>query len=407
MTLVRTLLLSSLLPVLALLSACSDPVASPAEAPAVAAPVMKGTQLHFPAGHPQLALLGLAPAEAAQPIVVDLPARLVWNEDRTQRIQPAFAGRVDRILVDVGQAVRAGSVLAQLASPEFGTAQAEAAKARADMVLSQKTLQRLIELHEAGVAARKDLEQAEADAARAQAEVQRAEARIRLYGAGVGVDQRLALTAGMSGVVVERNLNPGQELRPDSSAPAALFVISDPSSLWVQIDARESEVGTLRPGAVFELTVPALAGETFRGTVAAVADAIDASSRTIKVRGLVSNPRRRLKAEMLASARITRATASDAVVIPASSVQLRGGTHWVMVQPAPGVFEPREITVVWLGAKEVTVQGGLKRGEQVVADNLLLLARQYRQALEATGQVSVSGQMPGVAPAGERSGAGR
>lgn len=406
MSLARTVLFSMLLPALALLSACSDPVASPV-APAVAAPVMKGTQLHFPADHPQLALLGLAPAEAARPIVVDLPARLVWNEDRTQRIQPAFSGRVDRILVDVGQAVRAGSVLAQLASPEFGTAQAEAAKARADMALSQKSLQRLSELHEAGVAARKDLEQAEADAARAQAEVQRAEARIRLYGAGVGVDQRLALTAGMSGMVVERNLNPGQELRPDGSASVALFVISDPSSLWVQIDARESEVGALRPGAVFELTVPALAGETFRGTVSAVADAIDASSRTIKVRGLVSNPQRRLKAEMLASARVTRAASSDAVVIPASSVQLRGGTHWVMVQSAPGVFEPREINVVWLGAKEVSVQGGLKLGEQVVADNLLLLARQYRQALEAAGPTPVPGQTTGVAPAAESRGAPR
>ena len=378
----RTSLSLSLLAALLLVSACGEK-AAPTAAAEPPAPVLQGAQLRFEAGHPQLAQMGLATAEAARPIVLDLPAHLVWNEDRTQRIQPAFAGRVERILADVGQAVHPGSVLAQLASPDFGAAQAEAAKARADMVLSQKTLQRLRELHEAGVVARKDLEQAEADAARAQAELHRAEARTRLYGASTGVDQRLALVAGMAGVVVERRLNPGQELRPDGAGNDALFVISDPASLWAQIDARESEIAGLRPGASFELTVPALDGESFKGTVAAVGDAIDANSRTIKVRGLVANPQRRLKAEMLASARITRATPEGAVVIPAVAVQLRGGTHWVMVQPAPGVFEPRDIKIGWLGPKEVMVQGGLQAGEKVVSDNVLLLARQYKQARDS------------------------
>lgn len=364
------------------LSACSRQDDGPAAA-TPPQPVFTGSQLQFPAGHPQLALLGVTTAEPAQPWAIDLPARLVWNEDRTQRIQPAFAGRVERILADVGQSVQTGTVLAQLASPDFGAAQADAAKARAELALAQKSLQRQRELVEAGVAARKDLEHAEADAARAQAELQRAEARTRLYGGGVGVDQRLVLVAGMAGVVVERNLGPGQELRPDASAPVALFVISDPSSLWVQIDVREGEIAALRPGVGFELVVPALPGENLRGTVTAVADALDPNSRTIKARGLVRNPGRRLKAEMLASARVMRSPPEGAVVVPAAAVQLRGDGHHVMVQVAPGAFEPREIAVDWLGAKQVVVTRGLKPGEQVVADNLLLLARQYRQAQDA------------------------
>ena len=124
---------------------------------------------------------------------------------------------------------------------------------------------------------RKDFEQAEADAARTLAEVQRAEARTRMYGGtheANGVNQELAISASIKGVVVERNLNPGQEVRPDQSGVGVppLFVVTDPTTLWVQIDARESEIDTLRPGAPFELIIPTLPGQKFEGRVTAAAE---------------------------------------------------------------------------------------------------------------------------------------
>ena len=103
----------------------------------------------------------------------------MWNEERTQRIAPAFAGRVAAITADLGRPVKAGSVLARLYSPDFGAAQADAAKARADAELTQKALVRQRELLDAGIVARKDVEQAEADARRAAAELARAQSRGR------------------------------------------------------------------------------------------------------------------------------------------------------------------------------------------------------------------------------------
>ena len=88
-----------------------------------------------------MALLGMASAAPGKAITVELPARLVWNEERTQRIYPAFAGRVMAIKADVGQQVKSGALLAQLASPDFGMAQADTAKAGAEARLSQKSLQ--------------------------------------------------------------------------------------------------------------------------------------------------------------------------------------------------------------------------------------------------------------------------
>ncbi len=395
------LLLPLFLSAAAALSACGGKPADTV-APAPPEPVLQGQQLRFPAGHPQLLQLGRVAAAPARTLTVDLPARLVWNEDRTQRIYPAFAGRVVQVYADVGQAVRPGSALAQVASPEFGVAQADTAKAQADAQLTQNALNRQRQLFEAGVVARKDLEQAEADAARARAEVQRAEARTRLYGGqGNNVDQRLALVAGTAGVVVDRNITPAQELRPEQSGPGVppLFVISDPSSLWVVLDARESEVGVLKPGTRFELIVPTLPGQKFEGRVIATGDFIDPATRTIRVRGLVDNPQRLLKSEMLATARITREL-STGVMVPTPAVRLEGAVHWVMVEVAPGTFEQREVGVGYQGQGDTLVTSGLVAGEKVVNQNMLMLARQYRLALDAVRPASAGASAASAARAG-------
>ena len=400
----NTLTLLSLL-LAAALPGCKNSVA---EAPEAAQPILQGRQLQFPAGHPQLALLKLTAAKPGQSVDMALTAKLVWNEARTQRVYPAFAGRVERIDADLGQTVKAGATLAQLASPDFGQAQSDAARAMADQIQAGKQLLRQRELLGAGIIARRDFEQAEGDAARADAELARAQGRVRLYGGGVGgsgasgngVNQQMSLRAGTSGVIVERNINPGQELRPDQSGPGAppLFVITDPATLWVQIDAREAEVATLRPGARFELEVPAWPGRRFEGQITALADAIDPGTRTIKVRGLIANPERLLKSEMLATAHLLRSLGAG-VVVPASAVILNGEKQWVYVSPKPGVFEPREVKLSVQGAREAVVSQGLEAGEQVVSENGLLLARQFLIAQEDAKPTASTAALPALAAA--------
>jgi membrane fusion protein, heavy metal efflux system len=363
---------------LTLLGACQDKAEPVAAAPL---PIIQNKQLRYPAGHPQLPLLVSTAATKAQSIQIDLPAKLVWNEEKTQRVYPAFAGRVTRISADVGQTVKAGQVLAELASPEFGAAQADTSRAQADATLAKLALQRQRELFEAGVVARKDLEQAEAEAARSQAEVARAQARTSLYGSGTGVNMQLGLRSDMAGVVVERNLNPGQEVRPDGAA-TPLFVVSDPSVLWVSIDAQEGDLKDLRPGAKVSLNVANGPEQSMTATISAVTDQIDPSTRTIKIRATVANPQRWLKNEMLAKVRYQRQV-GNSIEVPASAVFLRGNQHYVFVQSQAGVFEPRDVRVAYEGAQRVLLSEGLQEGEQVVSQNGLLLARELRIAQEA------------------------
>ena len=354
-----------------------EPISHPIAPP----PIIQGEQLRFPAGHPQLALLATAPAVAASSVSIELPARLVWNEEKTERIYPAFAGRVIKLNADVGQSVHAGQVLATLSSPEFGAAQADAAKAKADAKLFERALQRQTELFEAGIVARKDFEQAQADAQRANAEAARAQARTQLYGSGNAVNQQLGISATVSGVVVERNLSAGQEVRPEQGGPGSLplLVVTDPRSLWVQIDAREADVASMQPGSQISLTLPNFPGQPFVAKITANGDFIDSNTRTIKVRAVIDNSQRLLKAEMLGKAVFERAL-EKGVLVPSRAVQLRGSQYWTYVQLEPGVFEGRKISVGYEGLDKVLVTNGLKDGDLVVSENGLLLAREFRNA---------------------------
>src|SRR6185369_2264294 len=100
-----------------------------------------------------------------------------WNEDKTVRVYTPFAGRVGRILAQPGERVRAGQPLAEIASPDFGQAQAETRRAQGDFALAQQNLARVKDLHQNGVAPAKDLHTAEAEFARAESELKRTQAR--------------------------------------------------------------------------------------------------------------------------------------------------------------------------------------------------------------------------------------
>ena len=368
-----TLLLATLV-----IGGCSEPVRP---TPSVAGPVIQGDQLQYPPNHPQIALLTTTAAVMATDIPVDLPGRIVWNEERTQRVFSAFSGRVSSIDVTMGQSIVKGQALAHLSSPEFGAAQAETSLAQTNLNLATQVLDRQQSLFELGVVARKDVEQATAETARAQAELKRAQAKTDLYGSRNTAHQQLALRSDVQGVVVERNITLGQEVRPDN-ASQALFVISDPSKLWVQIDAQTPDMLDLKPQAQVELVVPSLSDQVFKATVLTVADQIDPVSRSIKVRALVDNSSRVLKSEMLARVRYTRKI-RQGVEVPASALFLMGKQHIVFVQTSKGVYGPRQVTLSQEGPVKVVLSQGLQIGEEVVVQNGLLLARELRIAKES------------------------
>src|SRR6185436_11784679 len=137
--------------------------------------------------------------------------------------------------------------LAELDSPDLAAAVADLRKAEADEARKRYALERARTLYEGQVLAKKDMESAQADFAQARAETERAALRLRnLAPAGAREDNRYVLRAPISGVVADRQANPGMEVRPD--LPNPLYVITDPAKLWVLIDLPERDLPKVAPG---------------------------------------------------------------------------------------------------------------------------------------------------------------
>jgi len=361
----------------ALASACGDGDAKPD----IARPRLENGQIVFPEGSAQVGSFATEEVKQSGPLRLRLTGRLVWDENRTVRIYPAFAGRVLQILVKTGEHVGRGQVLAKLASPDFGQVQADARRAQSDFALAEKNLTRLRELHAAGVSSRKDLATAEADYARADAELARATSKVKLYGASNdSVDQNLSLASPIDGVIVERNINPGQELRQDLQLAnnPAMFVITDPTRLWVQLDANESQLASLKPGRKVQLRSSAWPEETFTATLENISDFIDTATRTVKVRGSVENHERRLKGEMFVTAELQETPRAD-LQMPEKALVLSGDNYYVFVEEKPGRYSRQEVKVDVVREGVASVASGVKLGQKVVIEGNLFLHRLHRQ----------------------------
>jgi cobalt-zinc-cadmium efflux system membrane fusion protein len=344
-------------------------------------PQVNGDSVIIPTNSPQLATISVREAGTNAPAPIPLAGRLVWDEDATVRVFTPFAGIVRKIFPAANQQVNRGAPLAEIQSAEFGQAQAETRKAQSDFRRAQSSLTRLRDLFEHGAAPRKDLENAEADYASAEAEKERTEARLAIYaGSRLPSGQDFLLPSPLDGILVEKNVTPGQEVRPDqmlANLPqlgAPLFVISDPSHLWIQIEATEVDLPHLQPKRLFTFASRAFPGQTFTGRVDSISESIDPSTRTIKVRGSVDNSARRLKAEMFVSVTVPGEISANASV-PAQAVFLAGDKHYLFIEQEPGHFMRREIQLGPEHNDLVEVASGLKPGERVVTQGCLLLQK--------------------------------
>ena len=355
----------------ALLGACNEP----AQKGAGAQPRVDGQAVIFPPGSPQVSALLSKKVEPRREAVLRFNGRLVWDEDRTVRVFSPLAGRVRSIAVQLGQSVRAGQALAVVEAPDLGMAQSEARRAEQDDALARKSLARVQELYDAGVAPAKDLQAAQADAARAAAERARTQEKLRLYGSASGaVDQRFRLGTPIAGVVVERNVNPGQELRADAQGDKGLFVVSDPAHLWFVLDVAEADIGVVKPGAEVRIGATMLGGDTLTGRITNIADFVDPQTRTVKVRGTLDNAERRVKAETYISALLT-VPAARGFVVPTAAVYLRGEQHYVFVDAGDGRYVRKPVRLGPTSEGHQVLLEGVAADEKVVVDGSLLLER--------------------------------
>ncbi len=225
--------------VLVSLLGCKEPEKKAAEAPE---PKVDGDRVTFASGSPQIASLTVQAAQPRTLAITHLTGRLYWDDEVTVRIFTPVAGRVTGIHADLGDAIQIGSPLADIDSPDFGLALANARTSVGNLAMAEKAFLRSRELLAHGAAAQKDVEAAEAAYGAARAERDRAQAVLANYG---GTDKATnsiyGLHSPLAGVLVEKAINPGQEVRAD-------MMLANAPNLFVPPVCRERSRQALAAG---------------------------------------------------------------------------------------------------------------------------------------------------------------
>lgn len=359
---------ASLLFSLLLAAACTDAQATSPQQPALE---LQGGDIRIPEHSPLRARLTITTA-ATRTVrhELDVPAAAEADPATLARISPPLAGRIVKLFVQLGAAVREGDPLFLLNSADLVSAQSDYLKARSAMAQAERNLARQKDLVEHGVGAQKELEQAQTDAELAKNEVSRAITRLRLLGMGPGeVGRPLTVRAPVSGRVIEFATAPGQY---QNDPAAVLMTIADLSSLWVTASVPEKDVQRVFVGQQARVEFSAYPGLRFEGKVQLVGDVLTPETRTVKVRIRLANREGRLKPGMFARVTLS-GPPSPELLVPAAALQLRGEETFLFVEKSPWTFERRAVEVGESLPEGVCIAHGLSQGDRIVASNTILL----------------------------------
>lgn len=297
------------------------------------------------------------------------PARLTYDATRLAQVNARATGVVRALDVDIGSKVKKGEALMVIDSPSVGADRARLTAAKTRVDTAQQTLLRQQKLVQEGVASQQSLLPAEQELATAKAEHAALAASLSILGAGaVGVGG-YTLTAPIDGVVTDRKVTIGKLVDSED----VLLEIVDTRTMWADVEVSESDLLRVSPGQKVNLVFDALGKREIEGTITYVAPAVDARTRTAKVRVPLENPDGSLRANLFGQAQIAANEARSTPIVPRAAVQQAAGTSFVFVRSSDVEFEARRVKLGDGDASTVEVISGVRAGEEVVTTGSFLL----------------------------------
>ncbi|HWX27410.1 MAG TPA: efflux RND transporter periplasmic adaptor subunit [Steroidobacteraceae bacterium] len=354
-------------------------VFGPHQAPAEAAPSPPGT---FRASAQQLKTLVLETVQTHGFVSEELTeGKIAVNGDRATPVFSPYSGRVTRVIAGLGDTVRAGAPLATLEASEFVQAQTDLKSAAAQVKLARINETRKHALFDAKGGSLQDWQQAQADLTTAETALNSVHNRLRILGKSdseiadleraQSINPVAVLTAPIAGVVVDRQVGPGQYLQSGSGTP--VFTIANPSSVWLLANVREADAGLMKLGQSMEVRVLAYPKRTFKARVTYVAALVDPVTHRLPVRAEIDNHDGALKPEMFANFRILTGDAAQSPAVPAAAVVYEGDAAHVWVAKGEGLLEFRAIRTGRSNDGLIEVLDGLQPGERIVTKGGLFI----------------------------------
>jgi membrane fusion protein, multidrug efflux system len=322
--------------------------------------------------------LAVAPAKlVASDRSLKLPASIQPLEEAV--IYARASGYVNRWLVDLGDKVKTDQLLAEIEVPEvnqeLSQGRAALAKAKAGKVqaeagrtLATSKFDRTGKLVDAGVATQQELEQTQAESAVGDANVNVAQAAIEAEQANIrrlsDLQQFSKVTAPFAGTITARNVDRGSLVTAGNGTPLFKLAATDTVRVFVQLP--QDVATSITVGRSAKVTVREFAGQSFEGTVARTAGALDPVTRTLNTEIRVPNPDGKLLAGMFAEVMLNLSAPRQVYEIPATALlQDAQGLRVALVRP-DNTLHLQSIAIERDLGSSLQVSSGINPGDRIV-----------------------------------------
>lgn len=278
------------------------------------------------------------------------------------------SGIVERLHVTVGDRVRAGQPLAELARVEFETqvrrAEAVRLNAASELAYTEKELSRTRQL--AGIGGATDAELAAAIRAvdASQARLREADAALEAAGVQLGY---ASIRAPIAGVVATVSTQEGETVAASFAAPTFLTIV-DLTRLEVQAYVDETDIGRVRVGQRATFTVDTWPDQPFAGRVTAIRPTAEVRDNVVNYVTLIefqNQEDRLLRPDMTTTINIELDGRPGALSVPNGALRRDSGGPWVLVA-GPAGPERRTVETGFRGAEFTEVISGVHEGERVI-----------------------------------------
>ncbi|HEY5523380.1 MAG TPA: efflux RND transporter periplasmic adaptor subunit [Desulfuromonadaceae bacterium] len=316
--------------------------------------------------------------------VISATGKVEANADRIAHVSPRISGKIVAVKASLGDSVSAGQALATLDSVELGEALSRYRQSRTKLALAQANMERIKNLVEKKIAARKDILQAETDYKTVQTELHTDEERLSLYGVstselkGEGHKKPLLpVRSPISGIITEKHAIVGELSDPSKS----LYTVADLSTVWVLVDIHEKDLAKVHKGQAAIVSVSAFPDQKLKGRITYIADLVDEATRTVKARVAVANPGRKLKPEMFATVELALpADAAAVLAVPEDALQDLDGKKVLFAVTEKGdEFKPRSVELGRSTGGMVEIISGLKEGERYAIKGAFILKSELKK----------------------------
>lgn len=267
------------------------------------------------------------------------------------------SGYVSKLLVDIGDRVTAGEVLARIAVPEMIAARS-ARSAEVDALQAEHD--RVAMLVERGSLTRRALDEAVNRLAAARAELRQIEEQLRYT----------TIEAPFDGVVTSRAIDPGDIVYPASSPKGtdqALLKVARVDTIRVKTYLPENDSVWADVGDPATVAFDALPGRAFLGRIERLSRSLDPSTRTMQVEIDLANPDGRILPGLYGRVEVVLESRSDALALPASAVRFtETGDAYVYLVSADNAAHRQSVTVGADDGNWIEILDGLTANARVV-----------------------------------------